>query len=204
MRKRRAAPALCLTSAHCLPGFCTSPCRSPPQLNSLFSVGHIQPPARQHQRQPSQLTCPTERDAQRAPVPSPQPLAHPKHPTPASPGLAPDHLHGQQDRGGQVCQRRMFSLSPPQVPSSLGRTSELRGEKKVVPAFGFFGVPGSGLGAEPVGTAGAGMRRDRREREVCPALSHAPQKPPAGGRTPRASAGAPERGASAGEGSNRK
>lgn len=85
-----------------------------------------------------------------------------------------------------------------------GTHSELRGEKKVVLVVLFLGVPGSGLGAEPVGTAGAGMRRDRREREVCPALSHAPQKPPAGRADAGASAGAPERGASVGEGSNRK
>lgn len=32
----------------------------------------------------------------------------------------------------------------------------------------FFGVAGSGLGPEPLGTVRAGMRSDRREREVCP------------------------------------
>lgn len=86
-------------------------------------------------------------------------------------------------------------------PRQPGTRSELRAEKKVVPAFGFLALLAR---AEPLGTAGAGMRRDGQEGEECPGLSHPPRSRRTG--APRASAGAPgarrERGARAATGND--
>lgn len=107
---------------------------------------------------------------------SPSPTQTPSTSIPRPPRSPPPARTGP--RRPSLREKDVFALtaSGSQQP---GKYSELRGEESSS-GVRFLGVPGSGLGAEPVGTAGAGMRRDRRQREVCPALSHPPQKPPAG------------------------